>query len=171
MCGRFVQKRKPEYLALHYRLSRIAEIAQSWEPRYNLSPALKKEEQELEQLQEQKAAQEEIAAMKSRIAWLKKTLGQPGEGEPVMSRIDTPDFHLKPNRTSYALVIGVEHYAPGIPPAEFADHDAKAVYSYLLALGVPPTHIRRLTDETTTPCPTPNGPKAASGARFTDSAA
>ena len=38
MCGRFAQKRKPAELAKLFRLTRIAEAAQSWEPRYNLSP-------------------------------------------------------------------------------------------------------------------------------------
>ncbi len=38
MCGRFAQKRKPTELTRYFRLTRIAEAAQSWEPRYNLSP-------------------------------------------------------------------------------------------------------------------------------------
>ena len=115
------------------------------------NPVLKKEEQELETLREEKATQEEIAAMKERIARLKSSLGPASEASEILnSPVDTPKFHLRPDRKSYALVIGVEHYAPGIPPAEFADHDAKAVYSYFLALGIPSTHIRRLNDETAT---------------------
>ena len=38
MCGRFAQKRRPTELSRVFRLTRIAEAAQSWEPRYNLSP-------------------------------------------------------------------------------------------------------------------------------------
>ncbi len=114
-------------------------------------PRLRKEAKKLERLQKEQATQEEIAATKRRIAELEKKLGQGTEGsEAVSSRIDAPSFHLSSNRNAYALVIGVEHYAPGIPPAEFADHDAKAVYRYFLAMGVPPTHIRRLTDATAT---------------------
>lgn len=38
MCGRFVQKRKPEELTSLFRLTKLGEVAESWEPRYNLSP-------------------------------------------------------------------------------------------------------------------------------------
>lgn len=38
MCGRFVQRGKPEDLAHHFRVSRIAKAARLFEPHYNLSP-------------------------------------------------------------------------------------------------------------------------------------
>ena len=38
MCGRFAQKRKPKELVQFFHLSRVSNLAQSWEPRYNLSP-------------------------------------------------------------------------------------------------------------------------------------
>ena len=66
------------------------------------------------------------------------------------SPVDRPSFRSREKRHMYALVIGVEHYPGGLPDAQFADRDAQAVYRYLIALGVPSDHIRRLTDGTAT---------------------
>lgn len=66
------------------------------------------------------------------------------------SSVDRPDYHLPRRPNDFALVIGVEKYPGGIPKAEFADRDAKAVVAHLRALGVPLRHIKRLTDDTAT---------------------
>ena len=87
---------------------------------------------------------QEIANMRSKMESSAKSAPH------YSSMVDRPDFRLRENRHMYALVIGVEHYPGGLPDAQFADRDAQAVYRYLIALGVPPDHIRRLTDGTAT---------------------
>ena len=87
---------------------------------------------------------QEIANMRSKMESSAKSAPH------YPSMVDRPDFRLRENRHMYALVIGVEHYPGGLPDAQFADRDAQAVYRYLIALGVPSDHIRRLTDGTAT---------------------
>ena len=64
----------------------------------------------------------------------------------LQSSVDRPDYQEAVNPDSYAVVVGVESYPGGVPAAPFADRDARAVMRHLEALGVPPDHIRLLTD-------------------------
>jgi len=66
------------------------------------------------------------------------------------SVVDRPDFRLPKHQSWYAVVIGVEQYPKGIPPAEFSDRDAQAVKANLIALGYPESHIRTLTNDQAT---------------------
>ncbi len=66
------------------------------------------------------------------------------------SSVDRPTFKAPRNRHMFALVIGVEKYPGGLPSVQFADRDSRAVYRTLIALGVPPDHIKRLTNGTAT---------------------
>ena len=66
------------------------------------------------------------------------------------SVVDRPDFHLPKHQRWYAVVVGVEQYSNGIPPAEFSERDAQAVKANLIALGYPESHIRLLTNDQAT---------------------
>ncbi len=59
------------------------------------------------------------------------------------SDVDAPRYRSGENPHGYAVVIGVEKYS-GLPDAQFAERDAKAVYEHLLALGYPPRNIALL---------------------------
>ena len=90
---------------------------------------------------------EELQKLK---AQLKKRKIPPAEPPALISDIDSPDYQNRPNPHAFALVIGIEHYPGGLPIAEFADHDAKAVYQTMRALGIPTDHIKQLTDVSAT---------------------
>ncbi|HVC08853.1 MAG TPA: ankyrin repeat domain-containing protein [Elusimicrobiota bacterium] len=68
----------------------------------------------------------------------------------VSSDVDEPSYHEPVNEDSFAVVVGVEDYARGLPPATFARRDALAVQRHLEALGVPPDHIRMLLGQDAT---------------------
>ena len=87
----------------------------------------------------------EIKALQSQISALK-----PKAKVSIRSDVDSPSFEDPKDPRDFALVIGVEHYSQGIPKADYADRDAQAVFGHLVALGVPPRHIQRLTDATAT---------------------
>jgi mono/diheme cytochrome c family protein len=63
-----------------------------------------------------------------------------------------PKSAVLPDPTSFAVVIGVEkHLNTGIPPADFAARDARAMYAYLTqAMGFYPQNVLLLTDELAT---------------------
>jgi len=68
---------------------------------------------------------------------------------PVTSDVDElPAFKTKPNKKSYAIVIGIEHYRQKLPRADFAVHDAQTVTEYLAnTMGFPEENIITLLNE------------------------
>ena len=61
---------------------------------------------------------------------------------------DLPAIKTKPNRNSYAIVIGIEQYRQKLPKADFAVSDATLVSEYLTkVMGVPEENIVTLTNE------------------------
>ncbi len=67
----------------------------------------------------------------------------------IKSDIDGPlTSKVRPNRNSYAIVIGIEHYRQKLPKADFAVSDAKLVSEYLSkVMGYPEENIVTLTNE------------------------
>ena len=61
-----------------------------------------------------------------------------------VSDVDSPRYRKPEIPQAYALVIGIEKYE-SLPPADFAEHDAAAVRSNLIALGYPERNIIYLT--------------------------
>ncbi|MDE1976010.1 MAG: ankyrin repeat domain-containing protein [Elusimicrobia bacterium] len=74
----------------------------------------------------------------------------PPDLSSVSSDADEPSYREPPDPDAFAVVVGVEDYARGLPPATFARRDALAVKRHLLALGVPPDHLRLLLGEDAT---------------------
>ena len=64
--------------------------------------------------------------------------------------MDRPTYRESEHRKDFALVVGVEKYQGGIPRAQFADRDARAVARHLRALGIPPDHMTVLSDDVAT---------------------
>ena len=91
---------------------------------------------------------EEIVGLKREIVRQKAALSP--SAPHYSSMVDRPGFQLPKHRNWYAVVVGVEQYPKGIPPAEFSDRDAHAVKSNLIALGYPESHIRMLTNDQAT---------------------
>ncbi|MCX5821627.1 MAG: caspase family protein [Deltaproteobacteria bacterium] len=61
---------------------------------------------------------------------------------------DLPAIKTKPNKNSYAIVIGIEQYRQKLPKADFAVSDAKLVSEYLSrVMGFPEENIVTLTNE------------------------
>ena len=61
---------------------------------------------------------------------------------------DLPAIKTRPNKNSYAIVIGIEQYRQKLPKADFAVSDAKLVSEYLTkVMGVPEENIVTLTNE------------------------
>ncbi|MDD5169163.1 MAG: ankyrin repeat domain-containing protein, partial [Syntrophales bacterium] len=61
---------------------------------------------------------------------------------------ELPLAKVKPNKTSYAIVIGIENYRQKLPKADYAVADAKTVTEYLIkAMGYPEENIITLTNE------------------------
>ena len=60
------------------------------------------------------------------------------------SDVDTPRTRTAENPDNFALVIGVEKYSNDLPEAQFAERDALAVKSHLLAMGYPERNIKVL---------------------------
>lgn len=120
---------------------------------FSSNPTIRKEEEELEQLQKEKATQEEIAVMKQRIDRLKKEVAEKaGEEREYHSDVDAPTFTPQPERSQdFAMVVGVENYQnKNYPHADFAVRDAKTVAKYFHALGVPQENLKLLTGEEAT---------------------
>lgn len=63
---------------------------------------------------------------------------------PRASDVDKARYFLPEDPDAYALVVGVEKYE-NLPAAEYAERDAAAVRTHLLALGYPPRNIAYLT--------------------------
>jgi hypothetical protein len=61
---------------------------------------------------------------------------------------DLPAIKTRPNKNSYAIVIGIEQYRQKLPKADFAVSDAKLVSEYLTkVMGFPEENIVTLTNE------------------------
>lgn len=58
----------------------------------------------------------------------------------LKSDADLPSYRLPERAEDFAVVVGVESY-PNLPPAEFAERDAKAVREHFRALGVPERNL------------------------------
>ena len=65
------------------------------------------------------------------------------------SSVDHPDYQYPEDRRKYAVVIGIGSYR-SLPPAEFADRDARDIRNHLIALGYPPRHIWLLVNSNAT---------------------
>jgi uncharacterized caspase-like protein len=70
----------------------------------------------------------------------------------VQSDVDEPlAVKSKPNKNSYAIVIGIENYHQKLPKADFATHDAQTITEYLTkALGYPEENVVTLLNENAT---------------------
>lgn len=62
------------------------------------------------------------------------------------SEVEKPSYKRSEDDSRFAVVVGVERYSGGVPPAEHAARDAKAVKAHLLALGYPERNIALITD-------------------------
>ena len=67
----------------------------------------------------------------------------------VRSDVDElPAIKAKPNKNSYAIVIGIEQYRQKLPKADFAEHDAKTMTEYLTkVMGYPEENVVTLLNE------------------------
>lgn len=64
----------------------------------------------------------------------------------IASDADEPTRKPRPeNPKDFALIVGVEKYANGLPDAQYAERDAAAIRAHLVSLGVPERNIRFLT--------------------------
>lgn len=60
------------------------------------------------------------------------------------SAVDRPSYRFPPRPDDFAVVVGIESY-DGLPPAQYAERDARAVREHLLALGYPERNVAFLT--------------------------
>jgi hypothetical protein len=63
----------------------------------------------------------------------------------LRSDVDAPTYKRPERPDDFALVVGAEKYALGLPDAEFAERDALAMRDHLLALGYPARNVVLLT--------------------------
>ena len=71
----------------------------------------------------------------------------PAPAAAALPGVDTPSRRLPERPNDFALVVGVEKYAEGLPDAQFAESDARAVRDHLLALGVPERNMKFLVGQ------------------------
>ncbi|MDO8605149.1 MAG: trypsin-like peptidase domain-containing protein [Phaeospirillum sp.] len=65
--------------------------------------------------------------------------------DTVLAPLSSSHLHGKPRPNAIALIIGIEQYK-SVPPAEFAENDARSFYDYAVnALGVPASRVKLLT--------------------------
>lgn len=76
-------------------------------------------------------------------------LREPTSLSIVKSDVDElPSIKAKPNKNSYAIVIGIENYRQKLPKADYAAHDAKTMTEYLTkVMGYPEENVVTLTNE------------------------
>ncbi|MBI3585432.1 MAG: caspase family protein [Nitrospinae bacterium] len=67
----------------------------------------------------------------------------------IRSDVDElPAIKAKPNKNSYAIVIGIEQYRQKLPKADFATHDAKTMTEYLTkVMGYPEENVVTLIND------------------------
>ena len=70
----------------------------------------------------------------------------------IKSDVDElPAIKAKPNKNSYAIVIGIEQYRQKLPKADFATHDAQTMTEYLTkVMGYPEENIVTLLNDRAT---------------------
>ena len=107
------------------------------------------------------AAKAVAEAFKASAATLTKELLARSEREPAAPKTapetrsmvksdidDLPAALAKPNKNSYAVVIGIENYRQKLPKADYADHDAQTMTEYLSrVMGYPEENIVTLLNE------------------------
>lgn len=76
---------------------------------------------------------------------------QPSASAPggPRSDVDSPSYVADEKPDDFAIVVGIEKYS-SVPDATFAERDAAAVHSHLIALGYPERNIIYLTGEKAT---------------------
>lgn len=68
--------------------------------------------------------------------------------KPIRSDVDeAPARREAPDKSRYAVVIGIERYRQGLPRADYAVRDARTVTEYLKTLGYPEENIVTLLDD------------------------
>src|SRR3989304_543697 len=61
---------------------------------------------------------------------------------------ELPAIKAKPNKNSYAIVIGIEQYRHKLPKADFAEHDAQTMTEYLTkVMGYPEENVVTLAND------------------------
>lgn len=87
----------------------------------------------------------------SKLAELVKAGGAPpaaGPSAPPVpartSSVDRPAYRFPERPADFAVVVGIERYM-GLPEAQYAERDARAVRDHLLALGYPERNVAFLT--------------------------
>ena len=61
---------------------------------------------------------------------------------------ELPAIKAKPNKNSYAIVIGIEQYRQKLPKADFAEHDAQTMTEYLTkVMGYPEENVVTLAND------------------------
>ena len=93
----------------------------------------------------ERETRQELSLLRQEVESLVKARTQ----KPVsrfQTTVDRPVYRERLRPDFYAVVVGVESYPGGVPKAPFADRDARAVMRHFEALGVPPDHLRLLTD-------------------------
>ncbi|MBI3553430.1 MAG: caspase family protein [Elusimicrobia bacterium] len=73
-------------------------------------------------------------------AMIDSAVKAPRDEPEINSDVDEPVYRLAKNPDDFALVIGIEKYA-NLPAADYAERDAQAMRSHLLALGYPERNI------------------------------
>jgi hypothetical protein len=68
----------------------------------------------------------------------------------IDSDVDTANGNMPERPNDFAVIVGIEKYSNDLPDAQFAEHDAAAVKSNLLALGYPERNIKFLTGQRAT---------------------
>jgi hypothetical protein len=59
---------------------------------------------------------------------------------PAKWTVDQPMYRYPPREDDFAVVVGVEKY-PALPPATYAERDARSVHQHLVAMGYPERNI------------------------------
>lgn len=59
---------------------------------------------------------------------------------PAPSDVDRPSYKLPESPDNFALIVGIQRYG-GLPEASFAERDARAMRSHLVAMGYPERNI------------------------------
>jgi hypothetical protein len=82
-------------------------------------------------------------------AALKSALSAQAESKTVASDVDKPRYQKPEDANRFAVVIGIEKYQ-NVPHVSYAVHDAAAIRTHLLAMGVPQRNIFYAQDEAAT---------------------
>ena len=72
------------------------------------------------------------------LSWLKSTLSLSAKSDVD----ELPAIKAKPNKNSFAIVIGIENYRQKLPKADYATTDANTMTEYLTkAMGYPEENV------------------------------